>query len=67
MPVLESDLVLAIDGIRVGNVLQFMTARGLTDDPAITLIVLRGAEPVELKGTARRSLFGPARPPAKGR
>lgn len=35
--------------------------------PEITLIVLRGAEPMELKGTARRSLFGPARPPAKGR
>jgi tetratricopeptide (TPR) repeat protein len=53
------DVIVALDGYRVGNDDQYLCVRGFTDDPNMTLFVWRGGRYVEIKGLFKRRRFGP--------
>ncbi len=58
------DIILAVDGIRIGDAEQWYCVRSFTDDPRISLVVERGGKLIEIKGLFQRDKFGP---PAKAK
>jgi tetratricopeptide (TPR) repeat protein len=53
------DVIVAIDGYRIGNENQYLCVRGFTDDPNMTVIVWRAGRYREIKGLFKRRRFGP--------
>ncbi|HXB53362.1 MAG TPA: hypothetical protein VN461_01170 [Vicinamibacteria bacterium] len=53
------DVIVAIDGYRIGNEDQYLCVRGFTDDPNMTVVVWRAGRYVEIKGLFKRRRFGP--------